>query len=546
MAIPPSKSWCRHIVLAVILPTGLCPSVSVRAQDKPAAAAEDWKVFRGNANRSNQGKGGAPLLEPTWKRDTIREEQTARWAREASLAAEKRQRPVLPGFFPIALAGKVVYCSHYGVHAVEAKGGRLLWESPNVWSLDFIYKSDDPKPALQAPLKAWMERHSDEGTQEIVYDNSLIGTLSSDGRMVYAIEDLVVPPHPLVLKRSLTTGVQPNFRRFSDVVQTNKLMAFDLKSGKLIWEHGGKGAAAAELADSALLGPPLPVDGKLYLLTERQSELCLVCLDRLKEGELPPAPAILWVQGLGRLKNTRLFDVGRQVYAAHLAYAHGILVCTTYDGRIHGVDVQTHRLLWTHTYHDRPALAEPKSEAAIDALVKTWNETLLTGWKTPAPVIHDGKVVFTASDDAGALHCVELRTGAPVWKAKREGDLYLGAVSGNKVLLVGKDRCRALALTDGKQMWTLPTGMPSGQGVASANIYYLPLKTNAGHGPSFQDPQVCAIDIDKGFIVARTRSRDRELPGNLIFYDGMLVSQTVDRIAVFPPLTSVLGRQAGN
>jgi outer membrane protein assembly factor BamB len=157
------------------------------------------------------------------------------------------------------------------------------------------------------------------------------------------------------------------------------------------------------------------------------------------------------------------------------------------------------------------------------------------GWKVTAPVIQDGRVIFTAPDGR-SVRCVKLRDGSLLWKsAKADDDLYLAGVVDDKVLIVGKKDCRALSLVDGSQLWRLPTGMPSGQGVASGHLYYLPLK-----GGRAGEPEVCVIDVDKGKDVSHTKSRKKELPGNLLLYGGDVLSQTVQEVAAFPQLKTKL------
>ena len=62
------------------------------------------------------------------------------------------------------------------------------------------------------------------------------------------------------------------------------------------------------------------------------------------------------------------------------------------------------------------------------------------------------------------------------------------------MLIVGKKSVRGLSLERGETLWTLETGVPSGQGVASDNVYYLPLKETARG----KEPAICLIDVDKG------------------------------------------------
>jgi outer membrane protein assembly factor BamB/tetratricopeptide (TPR) repeat protein len=160
-------------------------------------------------------------------------------------------------------------------------------------------------------------------------------------------------------------------------------------------------------------------------------------------------------------------------------------------------------------------------------------------WKASAPVIAEGKVVFTAPD-ARSIHCVNLRDGSPVWsKPKSDDDLYLGNVYNGKVLIVGKRNVRGLSLNNGETLWAIETGTPSGQGIGSDNIYYLPLKK----GNRGNEPQICAIDMDKGRIFASSPSRphtpngsDFDVPGNLLFYEGDVISMTHREVVVYPQL----------
>jgi outer membrane protein assembly factor BamB len=140
-------------------------------------------------------------------------------------------------------------------------------------------------------------------------------------------------------------------------------------------------------------------------------------------------------------------------------------------------------------------------------------------------MIRDGRVVFTAPDGE-AVHCLNLRDGTLAWKERRVNDLYLAGVFRGKVLLVGRDLCRALSLQDGSEIWKVETGMPSGRGVANANTYYLPLKS----------AEVWAIDIDTGKVQSKSRSPQGEVPGNLIFHEGDVISQTINSLTVYPQL----------
>lgn len=107
-----------------------------------------------------------------------------------------------------------------------------------------------------------------------------------------------------------------------------------------------------------------------------------------------------------------------------------------------------------------------------------------------------------------------------------------------KVIIVGEKKTRALSLARGDKLWELDTGLPSGQGAAgtpNANgdiVYYLPVR----EAVNTREPEICAINLDKGFVQAHTRSRKREVPGNLLFYEGTVLSQTHTEVVAYPQL----------
>src|SRR5262249_31886477 len=133
----------------------------------------------------------------------------------------------------------------------------------------------------------------------------------------------------------------------TDALYHSRLLAIDLESGKVTWEVGGHGdpKEVGELADSYFLGPPLPLGGKLYVLTERDQELRLVCLDAAT-GDLP------WAQNLATPRTRLLLDGGRRQHAAPLAYGEGLLVCPTNAGAVVAVDLLSHSLVWAHAYRE--------------------------------------------------------------------------------------------------------------------------------------------------------------------------------------------------
>jgi outer membrane protein assembly factor BamB len=506
-----------------------------------AAVAEtaspfDWALFRGNPSRSARGRGGDPFLESKWQMSMLAEKlspQAKEWVSKAREQQQVRPELMLPAFFPVAACGKLIYRSYAGIHAVDIKTGELLWDSIALaGSLDALADLNKRSDVTQ-----WFGQYLAGTYQNILFENSTVGSLSTDGSRVYAVDDLAIPPYPgyQTFPAIGPGGAVQMSGPLHALAQRSRLIAFDLESGKLVWEHGDPGPQdkpvdKSDLKDSYFLGPPLPLGGKLYVLTEKNAELRLVCLDAVS-GE------VTWTQSLATARDRLLQDVSRRVQAVHLAYGEGILVCPTNAGKILGVDLLSRSLVWAYPYREktpdfsrsglplgRPQRRPPPGGMMMNMDIYGNLQKLSGDWKMSAPIIQDGKVVFTAPD-GGAVHCLNLRDGVPLWQAERRDDLYLAGVFQGKVVLVGKSTCRALSLADGKQqLWQVETGLPSGQGVASGPHYYLPLKKG----------EVCKIDLEQGIVVAHSPSPKNEVPGNLVFYDGDVVSQTEAALTAYP------------
>ena len=116
-----------------------------------------------------------------------------------------------------------------------------------------------------------------------------------------------------------------------------------------------------------------------------------------------------------------------------------------------------------------------------------------------------------------------VKDGSFLWQAERKDDLYLAGFSRQ-----GRAWSRIHAGPwPGRrqdQAVEVETGMPSGQGVASGNFYYLPLRKG----------EVCKIDMQQGKVAAHSPSPKNEVPGNLLFYAGDVISQNETMITDYP------------
>src|SRR5205823_945929 len=145
------------------------------------------------------------------------------------------------------------------------------------------------------PIRTWIDFYLNQARRpEVLLENSTLGTLSTDGRLVFAVDDLAVSPPQAVLEAwrgPMADNLTPALKK---ALSTNELHAYSLASGKIIWIANGDTKAA--LAETCFLGPPLPLDGKLYVLAEKQQELRLITLD-------PAKGTVLAVQTLGTTRS---------------------------------------------------------------------------------------------------------------------------------------------------------------------------------------------------------------------------------------------------
>jgi outer membrane protein assembly factor BamB len=555
--------------------------------------AEDWPLYRGNARRAAAGPAVPFLLEPTLSVATAQGE-AREWLQRAVRAASAARRPgaddgppvlaelrwqvqgatpagSLPGAVPLAVGGRIVYRGADGIHALDADSGREIWRAASPLSLDALLREPGKKVQIQHWLGLYgpargMPNPNQEDHLELrglLYENSTLGTLASDGHNVYAVEDVPLPPPPELILMQMS-GQPRSLGPLRNDVQQNRLRAIDLETGKLRWEvggsrgTGGSGGAggrsgppaprrpgpppgaidnnrpgsstaagprreppADPLADAFFLGPPLPLDGDLFALIEKQEDVSLVCLD-------PERGAVRWTQSLVAAGDKMMLNVLRRTQAAHLAYGDGVLVCPTNSGAVVGVDPLTRSLLWAHVYREKPAPSD--AEPGFNALA------LAAAWKGCAPIVHDGRVVF-AAPDSDAVRCLRLRDGALLWKALKqtENDLFVAGVLADRVLVVGRSACRALSLANGQVVWRRAIGQPAGQGAVAGSKYYLPLADGA----------VLALDLEDPHGTVRIEPRSeavREGLGNLVFHRGVLWSQNAVQLTAYLPLNPRLAR----
>ncbi len=472
-----------------------------------AVEAEQWAMFRGDESRNAQSAGSQPLLNVRWRQRTADDRSVENFVIKARRDYLNQEIVALPSCHPLAVDDVVLMRTAFAVQAVDFHNGKLIWRYPSTDDSfeQFLKVGGLPQQSQSMQLFS--------GLDQRMWEDSVFGTLSSDGDQVYYVEDL-----GLGLNGSPLTTVLPNGRRMPvNVRNTNHLAARELRTqGKLKWQVGGvTGEDEPKLAGAFFLGPPLPLLGHLYALAEMKGQEIRLVVLSAKTG------AVEWSQQLAVVEAPITQDPNRRNAGAVPSFADGVLVCPTSAGAVVAIDLTTRSLLWGYQYPRVQSPMPDRFNAVRFAIYPGTERRTNEHWIDGSVTLCDGRVLITPVE-SDQLYCLDLVDGKELWKQNRGNHLYVASADRDRVVLVGRGAVSAVKLTDGEKAWPdieLPQGaMPSGRGFASGNYYYLPLTT----------AEVAKVNLQKGSIESRARSRSGNIPGNLVSYHGSILSQGVD------------------
>jgi outer membrane protein assembly factor BamB len=493
------------------------------AKVQAAALALPWSTFAGNPARNAVAAPCAPAaLDLQWSTATTKSLPIVTLLEEAVRLQEERPQPVLSGNFPIVVGNKIVYRTQGGIQALDPATGKMVWDRPLEVSLERLLSEPGSRAVVEYWLNTYLSYHP-----QIALENTAIGCLSADQNYVYAVDDLPVLPFVSRIytkkgKKSAYAQQAPYDAGVAVAVQRSRLCALDAATGKVAWEVGRQPDGLGFLENCLYLGPPLAVEGKLYGMAEYKGYLCVYGLEAAT-GKL------LWKQCLGAPQYALDYDGGRRLQALHLSYDRGILLCPTNGGAVVAYDVHQGNLLWAHAYRSKAVVSGPKLKGLRSALEIEIESipNLRNQLQVSAPVICQGKVVL-ASPDSPAVQCIRISDGEVLWKVERTADdLFFAGVHHDKVLLVGRQTCRALSLADGKELWQTEVGVPTGQGVFVGDSYVLPVK---GDVPA-KAARVVSVDLKTGQAKKWADLPGQATAGNLLLVDGRVIAQNATTIA---------------
>ncbi len=473
-----------------------------------------WAMVGGDATRNAAVAGSGPLLSLRWRVSCSDDPYVEAIIDQLTQSPREREELVVPSLQPLVVGGMVLMRTAKNLLAVDFRTGKQIWEVP----------VDDPFENMRAPspdIPFAQPLPFDAALKFRIWGDSTYGTLSSDGQRVFAIEDL---PLDVGLSMARQFFNFPVPKTQTGPRAYNRLAAYNVRTGKLEWHLGG---APEEFglpqAGSFFMGPPLALMDRLYVIAESKGEIRLLALD--------PKGNVLWTQQLAVADRDILNDPIRRLAGVSPSYADGILVCPTANKSIVAMELATRSLLWGYTYSDKVDRTSP--QLMFPGLRATANVDLKGRWPTAQVILAEGCVLATPAD-SNRLHCLGLIDGKFLWTQPREEDVYLACVHQGKAILVGQRHVRALELKTGKPAWDhvaeFPSGsLPSGTGFLNGDLYYVPLSS----------AEVAAVDLKLGRIARITKSRQGNVPGNLVCCGGMVVSQGPDGLEVFSQMEAL-------
>ena len=478
----------------------------------------DWTQLYGSAARLGTATGSEPLLSPLWSlpltsSHTVRRKLT--WIMQDLL--DQGRVPLLAAA-PLVAGGRMVYRDLRGVRAVDIETGKTIWESIEGVSPERILgglpgQFSDGRDAWRMRMQAQNDFNEYQGQSaeyhplaSLLFRDGIYGVISSDGQQVFVIEDHGILSRNQPGQQWGWDGNGEQHDPYGVPWRTNRLVSYDLKSGRPRWSLGGIEAQESfdlPLAGSYFYGTPT-VDGEeLLVVAGKGDDVRLWCLDRATGTPR-------WSQLIAYTDTKIDQDIGRRWFTAQVATDGGVIVCPTTVGWLVAVDRLRQSVLWAHRY-----LPPSESNERESSLQFVPQRELSAQWAPSAPVISGRTVVYTPPEEP-TIVALNLLDGRRLWDKAKEEWLYLAGVFDDKVVLVGTSQVGAFHLTTGKSAWSKSLeSHPSGRGQAVDDQYYLPLSNG----------ELQILDLKDGTMAAHGFVPRSHPPlGNLAMHRGKLVA----------------------
>lgn len=482
---------------------------------------EDWKnwmLLRGNWERNAVVKADMPIFSPCWRVPVLDHPEGLALVELLRRHGEEGSLVDIPVSVPLVVDGIVLMRTIWNLTAIDLFTGKRLWEVPSEHYEDIFQRLDEVGKRLYG-----MGDSSDFNRLTVMagilksrlWGEGLYGSLSSDGTLVYAIEDsLDTLEGNSIQQRAVMQRIQvvpPVIQSERDAqITPNRLAAYHIRSGKLVWHIGGTSPKwNLPEGETMFLGAPLPVGRELFVLGQQQGKIFLFALDAAT-GKTQ------WKQAL--CLASAAFS-NRDKPALSPSYADGILVCPTPNRTLVAVDIATQSILWGNVYAPEEAMGN-RTAMLSHRMIFAANDFRVDG----SVVLADQHVVYIPRD-TDKMICLNLLDGKELWQAVTGEGHYIAAIRDGKVYVVRPYDIMVLDLQTSERIGYihLPEGKVCGYGFGDESVYFLPLSTG----------KIVKADLKKREVVQTIQAREGWVPGNLIPATPFILSQKADYLEAY-------------
>jgi len=503
----------------------------------PSLALTDWTQLYGTAARTGTAVGGDALLSPNWSLPLTSSHNVRNSLKWLVHDLQDQQRAMILAAVPLVIDGKVIYRDLRGMRCVDIERGTTIWESIEGVSAEQILgglpsQQIDPKDAWRQQVNPFQNMGEFQGLSaeyspltSLLFRDGTYGLISSDGHQLFVIEDHGILSRNQPGQHWGWDGNAEPQDPYGLPWKTNRLVSYDLQTGRTLWSLGGNESRESfelPLAGSYFYGTPAVDGDDLFLVAGKGDDVRMWCVNR-RTG-VPQ-----WSQLIAYSDTKIDLDIARRWVTSQVAVGDGVVICPTTVGWLVAIDRMRQSVLWAHRYTARSANSSEREPGAQFLPQRELNAQ----WSPSAPVIAGRYVVFTPQDEP-ILFCLNAVDGQKVWEKPKERGLYLAGVFDQIVLIVGETGATGIQLADGKPAWTTTfdeTVRPSGRGVAVDDHFYLPLSSG----------ELQTIEITTGQVLQKTYVGSRQPAlGNLAMHHGSLVSLSPSGLTGFGQRDAIL------
>lgn len=465
---------------------------------------KDYPLLGARANRNGASSGQLPLENLRWQLDTTASPRQERKIRRIADEIATNSKLPPPSWVPLRVGSQLLMRTSERLVGVDYQTGKRVWTYP--WQTG--YEEVESEETILDSLPG--ESEADDLWTQRVWNDVPYGQVSSDGKRVYLLDDLKKIEAAIYGAGRIRAG------RPTDT-SSNTLVALDLATeGKLRWRLGVGADEASTLSDAFFLGPPLPLDGRLYVMVEIAGDINVCCLD-------PETGDEIWRQQIVAVESGAIHtDPIRRVAGAMPTYHEGLLICPTGAGAMVAIDLGDQTLRWGVHLERNQVMS--RSVGGRGRAVES--KQLMQRWFTGAAVA-DGKSLLVTPIESDRLFGFDLLTGEKLFPEKnRLSRRYVAGIRGDKFFVVESNGVTAHELSNGRTVWKTPRDFLSvgqqisGLGVFGDGVYYVPSTAN----------QIIGISLADGSVVERRTTR---FPlGNLVAADGEIIAQGATTLSV--------------